>query len=122
MDQEFALAHRIILQKISHPISVSVIGGRCIASRDIIGESKSIRVVLGSLACNISFNIIASPEHPIILGLPWFELHNPEIDWESKLSRNSHETTCPMLCRDCTVVHDSIESNRFVIVMSSVCV
>jgi hypothetical protein len=28
----------------------------------------------------------------------------------------------PLLSRDCTVIHDSIESNRFVIVMSSVCV
>ena len=97
MDREFALAHRIILQKISHPISVSVIDGRCIASGDIVEESESIRVVLGSLACNISFNIIASPEHPVILGLPWFELHNPEIDWRKrvikKLSQNRLSNT-----------------------------
>jgi hypothetical protein len=31
-------------------------------------------------------------------------------------------TGVPVLSRDCTVVHDSMESNRFVIVMSSVCV
>jgi hypothetical protein len=29
----------------------------------------------------INFNIIHNPEHPIILGLPWFELDNPDIDW-----------------------------------------
>jgi hypothetical protein len=81
MDREFALAHRITLQKISHPIYIFVIDGRCIASGDILEESKPIRVALGSLVCNISFNIIASPEYPIILGLPWFELHIPEIDW-----------------------------------------
>jgi hypothetical protein len=31
-------------------------------------------------------------------------------------------TGVPMLSRDCTIVHKSIESNRFVIVISSVCV
>jgi hypothetical protein len=46
MAREFALAHRIALQKLSHPISVSVIDGRCIASTNIVEESESIPVVL----------------------------------------------------------------------------
>ena len=58
-----------------------MIDGRPITSGNIVEESKPVQVVLGNLACMISFNIISSPEHPIVLGLPWFELHNPSIDW-----------------------------------------
>ena len=43
----------------------------------------------------VSFNIISSPEHPIVLGLPWFELHNPNIDWRTReiRYRQSREST-----------------------------
>ena len=84
MDKEFALSQKILLRNLPCPASVIVIDGRPIESGDIVEESEPIRVVLGSFACVISFNIISSPEHPVILGLPWFELHNPEIDWKNR--------------------------------------
>ena len=37
------------------------------------------------MACVINFNIIHSPDHSVILGLPWFELHNPDIDWINRV-------------------------------------
>ena len=83
IDKEFALTQKILLSNLPCPATVAVIDGRPIASGDIVEESEPIRVVLGNLACVISFNIISSPEHLIILGLPWFELHNPEIDWRN---------------------------------------
>ena len=84
MDREFALTQNIILNKLPNPVVVGVIDGRPIASGDIVEESESIRVVLGNLASIISFNIISSPEHSLVLGLPWFELHNPTIDWRKR--------------------------------------
>ena len=84
MDKEFALSEKILLKNLPCPASVVVIDGRPISSGNIVEESEPIRVVLGSFACMISFNIISSPEHPVILGLPWFELHNPEIDWRNR--------------------------------------
>ena len=84
MDQNFAQASQISLRKLSCPASVVVIDGRPIASGNIVEESEPIQVVLGSFVCVISFNIISSPEHPIVLGLPWFELHNPAIDWRTR--------------------------------------
>ena len=80
MDRNFASTHNILLKPLHNPVSVTVIDGRPIASGDITEEYESVRVVLGDLACVISFNIIHSIEHPIVLGLPWFELHNPQID------------------------------------------
>jgi hypothetical protein len=81
MDQDFALTHNLILKKLPCSTPITIIDCLPIASRDIGDESKAIRVVLGNLACVISFNIIHRPEHPIILGFPWFEVHNPVIDW-----------------------------------------
>jgi hypothetical protein len=57
-----------------------VIDGHPIASGKIFEESEPIHILLGDLGCVVSFNIICNPEHPIVLGLPWFELHNPRID------------------------------------------
>ena len=57
-----------------------VIDGCPIASGNIVKELQPLRVVLDKLACIISFDIISSPEHPIVLALPWLELHNLEID------------------------------------------
>ena len=85
MDRKFALKHNILLKKLPCPTPVIVIDGRPISSGDIFEESEAIRVVLGGLACVISFNIIHSPEHSVILGLPWFELHNPDIDWINRV-------------------------------------
>jgi hypothetical protein len=68
------------LRKLSCLTSLTVIDGRLIASGDIIQETEPVRIVLGDLACVIHFNVIHSPEHPVILDLPWFEHHNPKID------------------------------------------
>ena len=88
MDREFALSQKISLHKLPYPASVVVIDGRPIASGPIVEESEPVRIVLGDLACIISFNIISSPEHPLVLGLPWFELHNPSIDWQRRIIRS----------------------------------
>jgi hypothetical protein len=81
MDRDFALSQKISLNTLPCPASVVVIDGRPIASGHITEETEPLRIVLDNLACIISFNISSSPEHPIVLGLPWFELHNPSIDW-----------------------------------------
>ena len=82
MDRDFATTQAILLYKLPLLTSVVVIDGHSIASGDINEESKPICVFPGNLACIISLNIISSPEHPIVLGFPGFELHNPKIDWK----------------------------------------
>ena len=80
MYRAFAVMHNIQLHKLPSLVSVGVIDGRPITSGDIVEESEPICVVLGNLASVISFNIISSPEHSLVLGHPWFELHKPTID------------------------------------------
>ena len=72
MDRDFAQKHQIPFRKIPCTVSIVVIGRRPIVSGKIFEESD--------LGCIVSFNIICSREHPIVVGLPWFELHNPRID------------------------------------------
>jgi hypothetical protein len=66
-----------------------VIDERPIASGKIVEELDPVHILLGDLGCVVSFNIIYSPEHPIVLGLPWFDLYNPKIDWRKR------EIQCP---------------------------
>ena len=65
-------------------MSVGVIDGHPITSGDIVEELEPICVVLDNLANVISFNIISSLEHSLVLGLPWLELRNPTIDWTKR--------------------------------------
>ena len=81
MDREFAQKHQISFYTLPCLVSVVVIDGCPIPSGKIYEEFEPIHILLGDLGCVVSFNIIRSPEHPIVLGLPWFELHNPGIDW-----------------------------------------
>ena len=54
------MENNIYLKKLPCPTPVTVLDGRPIASRDVLEESEAVRVVLGDLACVISFNIIKS--------------------------------------------------------------
>ena len=91
MDHEFALTRNILLTKLRNLVAIAVIDDCPIESSDIAKDSEPIRVVLGDLVSIISFNIIHSLEHPLILGLPWFELHNPKIDWMKRTIEESQE-------------------------------
>ena len=99
IDKNFAQAHKISLRKLPCPTSVVVIDGRPTASGNIVEESELLSVALNNLVCVVSFNIISSPEHPFVLGLPGFELHNPNIDWRKRdiMYRQSQESTHKIL-------------------------
>lgn len=82
MDKDFAVRHKIPLIQVA-PASVTMVDGQEVSSGPIISATIPIEVSLGLLRCRISFNIMKSPANPIILGLPWLELHNPHIDWKT---------------------------------------
>ena len=68
------------LEKLPCLASIIVMNGHPIASRDIIKESTPSPILLDDLVCVISLNIIHVHEHLVVLGLPWFELRNLNID------------------------------------------
>ncbi len=84
IDQTFVAQHNIHVVKKSTPVPVEVIDGRTIASSAITHETTPLEFCIGKHMEKIVLNIISTPHHPIILGLPWLEAHNPIIDWRSK--------------------------------------
>ena len=45
----------------------------------------------------------------IILGMPWLQAHNPEINWET---REVRMTRCPQICGRSLVVKGDIEKRK----------
>jgi hypothetical protein len=84
IDQTFDVQHNFPVIKKSTLVPVEVIDGRTIASGAITHETTSLELCIGKHTEKIFFNIISTPHHPIILGLPWLEAHNRIIDWRSR--------------------------------------
>jgi hypothetical protein len=94
IDQTFIAQHNIPVVKKSTPVPVKVIDGRTIASGAITHETTPLELYIGKHMEKIVLNIISTPHHPIILGLPWLEVHNPIIDWRSRtLTFNAQRCT-----------------------------
>ncbi len=84
INQTFVAQHNILMVKKSTLVSVEVIDGRTIASSAITHETTPLELCIGKHVEKIVLNIISTPHHPVILGLPWLEAHNPIIDWWSR--------------------------------------
>ncbi len=81
IDQTFVTQHNIHVVKKSTPVPVKVIDGRTIAPGAITHETTPLELCIDKHTKKIVLNIISTPHHPIILGMPWLEAHNPIIDW-----------------------------------------
>jgi hypothetical protein len=44
-------------------------------------EIQPLEIMLRDQVSHVVFNIIQCPANPVVLGLPWFELNNPDVDW-----------------------------------------
>ncbi len=84
INQTFVAQHNILVVKKSTLVPVEVMDGRTIASSAITHETTPLELRIGKHAENIVLNIISTPHHPVILGPPWLEVHNPIIDWRSR--------------------------------------
>jgi hypothetical protein len=80
IDQTFVAQHNIPVVKKSTLVPVEVIDGRTIFSGAITHEATPLELCIDKHMEEIVLNIISTPHHPIILGLPWLKAHNPIID------------------------------------------
>jgi hypothetical protein len=81
LDKDFAMKHGLELIKEARSTSMEVIDGWLLTSGNVMEETQSLEVILGDQVSHIVFNIIQCPANPVVLGLPWFELHNLDVDW-----------------------------------------
>jgi len=84
INQTFVAQHNIHVVKKSTHVPVEVIDGRTITSGAITHETTPLELRIGKHMENIVLNIILTPHHLVILGMPWLEAHNLIIDWRSK--------------------------------------
>ncbi|KAH7288091.1 hypothetical protein KP509_31G011400 [Ceratopteris richardii] len=76
-----------ILQK-NKPVVSEVVDGRPLASGNITMETTPLIVHLGDHESHVCFNVISSPLHLVIIGMPRLKKHNPDINWEkNKITR-----------------------------------
>ena len=81
IDVAFAQAHGVPVVCLSKPIPVEAIDGRVLSSGAITQATIPLGLRVGSHQEELAFYLIASPRHPIVLGLTWLEAHNPIVDW-----------------------------------------
>ncbi len=84
IDKNIVKHHNLptILKK--SPVAVEVIDGRPLILGDVTHETKPLDIILEGHRSTIVFNIISSPSNPLVLGLFWLEMINPDIDWKKR--------------------------------------
>lgn len=86
MDIGFAQDHHIELRNKSLPVDMETVDGSPLSSGPITHETAPLSLFLEpDHQETICFQLISSPKFPIILGIPWFSIHNPSINWETRV-------------------------------------
>ena len=83
-DVVFAQAHGVPVICLSKAIPVEAIDGHVLSTGEITHSTIRLGLCVGSHKEELPFYLIASPQHPIVLGLTWLEAHNPIVDWRNR--------------------------------------
>lgn len=94
----FALQHKIKLTPCDLPLAVEALDGRPIGEGRVLSVTEEVKLQIGTLHSeHITFYVIPSPNHTVILGLPWLRRHNPHISWrEGQITQ--WDPTCQNHC------------------------
>ena len=82
MHQNTAKLCSIPLIKLDHPVPLEVFDGHPISSGPVTHRTIPVLTCINNHEESISYYIVSSRHHGIILGLPWLHLHNPAINWK----------------------------------------
>jgi len=94
IDKKTAAKHRFMLQKLERPIMVRNMD-RTNNSGGTITHQVEANVYYKSHVERMRIDVCNLGKTEVILGMPWLQVHNPEINWETgevKMMR------CPPLC------------------------
>jgi hypothetical protein len=69
-----------VLVKKATLVAVEVINGWNLSLGLVMHETKVLTVTIGSHNNKVVFNVTSSLTNPIIIGLSWLILHNPQVD------------------------------------------
>jgi len=108
MDREMAKRHGFKMTKLERPLKVKNIN-RTENSRGNIMHQVEVNVFYKNHVKRIRMDVCNLGKTEVILGMPWLQVHNPEINWETgevKITR------CSPLCRRNLVVKEDIEQRK----------
>ena len=95
MGRKIAAKHGFRLQKLERPVMVRNVNRTNNSGKAIIHQVEVI-VYYKSYVERMRMDMCNLGRTDIILGMPWLQAHNPEINWETGEVKM---TRCPPLCR-----------------------
>ncbi len=82
IDSEFIIQLHLELTPCNSSLAVEALDGRPLGKGKILCLTEPVTLRIGTLHSErIKFYVIQSPTHPLILGLPWLQTHDPQISW-----------------------------------------
>lgn len=98
ISEEFARRNNISLISCTNSLSVATIDGRPLGSGLITHRTQELQMLTGLLHQEtIQFYVLPVSNTPVILGLPWLRLHDPQVSWrEGQILRWSSQ--CQKSC------------------------
>jgi len=94
MDKKMAAKHGFRLQKLERPVAVRNVD-RTNNSGGAITHQVEVNMYYKSHVERMRMNVCDLGKTDMILGMPWLQAHNPEINWETEEVKM---TRCPLLC------------------------
>ncbi len=65
-------------------VTMEVIDGCSISLGPMTHETKASDITIEMHTSKVAFNVISSATNPIVIGLSWLILYNPQMDWHTK--------------------------------------
>ncbi len=84
INKELMQWHKMIIMKKSTLVAMEVINGQSLSLGLVMHETKALDIIIRTHTSKVAFNVISSSTSPIVIGLSWFILHNPWVDWRIK--------------------------------------
>ncbi len=109
IDADFAKMYDLPLIPCKSPLAVAALDGKPLGAGQVQHTTSDICLTTGVLHSEIiCFFIIQAPNNPVVLGLPWLQLHEPQISW-TKGQITHWSTKCFTQCLQ-TLKPSSIEA------------
>jgi len=83
VDENFARHHQLPLTSLEHPRALEVIDGRPISSGDIT-HAANVTLSIHEHQERLPMFVTKLGHYPIVLGIPWMELHDVAIRFSSR--------------------------------------
>ncbi len=82
IDADFAKSHDLPLIPCKSPLAVAALDRRPLGAGHVQHITNYIYLTTGVMHSEIlCFFIKQAPNNPVVLGLPWLQLHEPQISW-----------------------------------------